>query len=425
MMRIFAKRFLLLLILGVIMCLSIFLQVQVVKADVLQSINDVSVEIASPDNQPVNTSQIQLRWLSVPPVNGGIISYDIEKSTNGGLTFVPLTNITDLAWMDNVPNYSNVIYRLRSKETVGETTTVSSYSRPVNVYPPSVNVHDNYMSNTNLCKTCHITHNGETAQLLNEPTASAVCLTCHEGLTNSKYDVTNGYTRTAGGIARSLGGAFAHNGVEGDPWNGASTTSAHSFDETTAVSAPGGMNVNQTMGCTTCHSAHGTGNYRMLRSTITVPTAPNTLTSINISVVAGAKTDDPSVGETPVYISGMETLCQSCHADYTAAAGAGGSGPGTPLGSQHGTPGMFRHPVNIAPAEKALTTTLPLEGTSITRDNTDKMMCLTCHYSHGSLVKDTNISTVVAGDGTSIETKVSSNLKRLEGMNVCQDCHKK
>jgi len=83
MMRIFAKRFLLLLILGVIMCLSIFLQVQVVKADVLQSINDVSVEIASPDNQPVNTSQIQLRWLSVPPVNGGIISYDIEKSTNG------------------------------------------------------------------------------------------------------------------------------------------------------------------------------------------------------------------------------------------------------------------------------------------------------------------------------------------------------
>ena len=425
-MEMFAKRFLLALFLGVIICLPTFLQVQVAKADVLQSISDVSVEITASESQPDNTSQIQLRWLSVPPVNGGAISYDIEKSTNGGLTFVPLTNITELTWTDNaVPNYTNVIYRLRSKETVGGNTTASDFSRPVNVFPPNVNVHDNYMSNTNLCKTCHVTHDGETDKLLNEPTASAVCLTCHEGLTNSKYDVINGYTKTAGGIARSLGGAFAHNGVEGDPWNGASTTSAHSIDETTPVSAPGGLNASQPMGCTTCHSAHGTGNYRMLKKTIMVPIAPNTSIPANINVVAGAETKTPNSAETPVYISGMETLCQSCHADYTAAAGGGGSGQEVQQRSQFGTPGMYRHPVNIAPADKGLTTSLPLEGTSIARDNTDKMMCLTCHYSHGSTVKDTNVSTVVAGDGTSLDAKVSSDLKRSEGMNVCQDCHKK
>ena len=423
-MAIFTKRFLLPLVLGVIICLLIFLQNQVAKADVLQGLNDISVDIATPVNQPPNTSQISLGWQAVSPVSGGIISYDIEKSTNGGLTFVPLTNIKDLTWTDNVvANYSNVIYRLRSKETVGETTTTSSFSRPVNVYPPNVNVHDNYMSNTNLCKTCHITHNGETAQLLNEPTASAVCLTCHEALTNSKYDVINGYTKTAIGITRSLGGAFAHNGVEGDPWDGGSTTSAHSINETTAVSAPGGMNASQPMGCTTCHSAHGTGNYRMLRNTISVPTAPNTLTPFAVSVVAGAMANEPSSGETPVYISGVDSLCQSCHSDYTAAAGAGGSGSGAPAASQYGTPGMYRHPVNIAPADKSLTTSLPLEGTA--RDNTDKMTCLTCHYSHGSTVKDVNVSTVVAGDGTSLQTTVSSDLKRMDGMKVCEDCHKK
>ncbi|ODA41991.1 cytochrome c3 family protein [Desulfosporosinus sp. BG] len=424
-MVIFSKRYLLLLFFGVIMCLSFFWPDQVVKADILQGINEVSVDIAAPENQPPNTSQVSLTWESVPPASGGTISYDIEKSTDGGLTFVPLTNTTTLTWTDSaVANYTNVIYHLRSKETVGTTTTDSPFSRPVNVFPPDINVHDNYMSNTNLCKTCHITHNGETAQLLNVPTASALCLTCHEGLTNSKYDVVNGYTKTVDGIARSLGGAFGHNGVDGDVWNGDSTTSAHIFDETTAVAAPGGMNASQTMGCTSCHSGHATGNYRMLKNTISVPTAPNTLTPVDVNVVAGAKANDPSSGETPVYISGVESLCQGCHADYTAAAaGAGGSGPGAPTASQYNTPGMYRHPVNIAPADKSLTTTLPLEG--IARDNTDKITCLTCHYSHGSTVKDANASTVVAGDGTSLQTTVSTDLKRMDGMKVCEDCHKK
>lgn len=426
-----SKRYLIPLFFGVIMCFSTFWPVQLVKAaDSTQSINDVSVEIATSENQPANTSQIQLRWLAVQPISvDGVISYDIEKSTNGGLTFVSMTNTPALTWTDNVvPNYTNVIYRLRSKETVSGTTTAGSFSRPVNVFPPNVNVHDNYMSNTNLCKTCHTTHNGETAQLLNEPTASAVCLTCHAALTNSKYDVIDGYTKTASGVARSLGGALAHNGVEGDVWDGASTTSAHSIDESTPVAAPGGMNSSQPMGCTTCHSGHGTGNYRMLRNTINVPTASNTSIPITINVVAGAETKTPSSGENPVYISGVETLCQSCHSDYTATAGAGGSGPEVPARSQFGTPGMYRHPVNLAPADnksQPLTTSLPLEGTSLTRDNTDKMMCLTCHYSHGSTVKDSNVSTVVAGDGTSLKTNLSSDLKRMEGMNVCQDCHKK
>jgi len=425
-MSVYFKRCLLVLFFGFTICLFIVLPNQRVNAEGTGESIVVSVEIniATEENhQPINTNEIVLSWKAVPPVSGGTISYDIEKSTDGGLTFVPKGNVTDLTWTDNnnssgVPNYTNVIYRLSSVEG----TTNSPFSRPINVFPPNINVHDNYMSNTNLCKTCHVTHNGETAELLNEPTASAVCLTCHQGLTNSKYDVIDGYTKTAGGITRSLGGAFANAGVAGDPWGGLSTTSAHSIDETTAVSAPGGLNASKPMGCTTCHSAHGTGNYRMIKNTILQPIAANTSIPININVVAGAKAIDQNAGETPVYISGIETLCQSCHSDYTASAGAGGSGLKVPTRSQFGTPGMYRHPVNIAPADKGLTTLLPLEGSG---DNTDKMMCLTCHYAHGSTVKDTNISTVVAGDGAILVTKVSSNLKRLEGMKICQDCHKK
>ncbi|WP_158291349.1 cytochrome c3 family protein [Desulfosporosinus sp. Sb-LF] len=392
-MSIFSKRCLLLMFFGGIICLSIFWSDQLVKAaDGTEGINDVSVEIGALQS---DTSQITLSWRLVPPANGGTISYDIEKSTDGGLTFVPIANISVTTWTDNnggngVPNYTNVIYRLRSEETVGGTSTPSPYGWPVKVFPPNINIHDNYMSNTNLCSNCHSTHNGKADQLLtlnNVTTTSALCLTCHEGATNSKYDVNNGYTKTENGIVRSLGGAFAHNGNgdAGEPWGGVSTTSAHKVDETTAEPAPGygGTNASQpmTLGCTSCHSAHGTGNYRMLKNTIAVPTAPDTSTSYDVSVVAGAVTKNPSSGENPVYFSGAETLCQSCHGDYTT--------------------GKSGHPVNATLG--ALTTSLPLEGTTTDRDNnTLKMTCLTCHYSHGS---------------------TSDNITVSSGNDLCWKCH--
>ncbi|WP_407310734.1 cytochrome c3 family protein [Desulfosporosinus sp. SB140] len=391
-MSIISKRCLILFILVVVTCVPLFyMDKSVNAADDSEGINDVSVQIAA---LPNNTSQISLSWGAVPPANGGTVSYDIEKSTDGGLTFVSVANITAVSWTDNnggngVPNYTNVIYRLRSQETVAGTITPGPYGWPVKVFPPNVNVHDNYMSNTNLCSNCHSTHNGKTEQLLtlnNVTTTSELCLTCHEGATNSKYDVVNGYTKTEDGIARSLGGTFAHNanGVSDEPWGGSPTISAHKFDETTAEPAPGfgGTNATQpmTLGCTSCHSAHGTGNYRMLKNTITVPTAPDTSTSYNVSVLAGAETKTPSSGEAPVYISGAETLCQSCHGNYSVGKS---------------------HPVNTTLG--ALTTSLPLQGTTTDRDNnTLRMTCLTCHYSHGS---------------------TSDNITINSGNDLCWKCH--
>lgn len=372
------------------------------------------------------TSAVTLIWDPVPAVNGGTVSYELEKSVDGGLTFQALVAAAASPWTDDnaglgVPNYTNVMYRLRAKETVGESVYYSVNYKIVNAFPPSLNAHDNYQRNTDLCHSCHSVHTGQAPYLMNQPTATAVCLTCHEGLTNSKYNVVDGYTKVDGGIAPSLGGALAHQAAIGDVWNGNATTSAHAVDEVTLGAAPGGANVTQIIGCTTCHSGHGTGNYRNLKTEITVPTGVDTTVTIPLDIKAGAVTASGGSGEQPVYLQGTSALCRSCHWDYAVGTGSGGSGS-APV-SEYGTPGIYRHPTGVAPASKELSTALPLEGTM--RDNTDFVVCLTCHYAHGTVAQDANVSTVVAGDGTTTTTSVSTALKRMDGMGICQDCHKK
>lgn len=381
-MGIFSKRFLLSILFTVIMCEAIFWPEQVGRAaEATQHINSVSVEITKATESPP-TSQVQLRWQAVPSIANGSICYDIEKSTDGGLTFEPVsmgTNITALTWIDNnVPDFTNVIYQVRSKETVGGKTTLNPVSSPVKVFTPNINVHDNYMSNTNLCRNCHSTHTAKADKLLNESAStSGFCLTCHAGSTNSKYDVNSGNTMTGDGNKSSLGGVFNN------------ATTAH-------------REHGSPMECTNCHSAHDTGNYRMLKNS-----------SIGVNVVAGAKANDPSQGETPVYISGTESFCQSCHADAEFKFVPGGSG----------------HPLNTA-LTGLMTTTLSLEG--------NKMTCLTCHYSHGSTSANLTVSpgnALCLKCHTTTESKPNSEFSNESNLNLhklidsseqhldCSSCH--
>ena len=380
---------------------------------------------------------ITLSWNAVPPANGGTISYDIEKSTDGGVNYGAIINTVNLIWTDNnggsgVPNYTNVLYRLRAKESAAGGPYYSTDYRYVDVFPPDVNAHDNYLANTDLCHLCHSAHQAAGPDIMTQNTATALCLTCHAGLTNSKYDVVNGYTKISGGNAKSLGGALAHIATQGDVWNGQGTSSAHKIDEVTAGAAPGGANLKQVMGCTTCHSAHYTGNYRMIIKSITVPTGAGIITTYPVSIMAGAAANNPAAGETPAYISGTSGLCRACHPDYHVPAGSGGSG--TAPASLYGTPGTYRHAIGVPPSAytkdspAGLTTTLPLEGTAAERTanpRQDKLVCLTCHYAHGTTATDSTVSTVVSGDGSTTTSMMSTTLKRLNGMGVCEDCHKK
>lgn len=102
--------------------------------------------------------------------------------------------------------------------------------------------HGNYMVNTNLCSTCHQTHNALNTSLLNKTTETALCFTCHDG-SGSNYNVNAGMT---------------------------DTTNNQSFHP---IMDTGNLKAQQLLQCSDCHNPHGDkdaqGNYydKLLRIT--------------------------------------------------------------------------------------------------------------------------------------------------------------
>ena len=381
-----------------------------------------SIQVVIAPGSAADTSDITLSWHPVTPVTtSDSINYLLYKSNDGGKTYGLLANLNSAAatYTDlGVANYTNVNYKVTVQETGTSPGTADQVST---VYPPDTSPHANYTDNTNLCSLCHKTHTGVGAHLLNQSTVLAVCQTCHWGTgTNSKYDVKGGETTIGGGgRAPSSSGPMQHTAYPGDQWGDKSTTSAHSFDET-PVTAPGGYGSSQNLTCTSCHDAHYTGNYRLIRTSISYPNGPNTTTTATVNFTAYAAAPDSTTGETANYVSGSVTLCAACHSDFNAPSGSGH----TPASGTFRTDGMYRHSIGIMPASYSgltgipvpLTTTLPLEGTDPAL-NKNKIVCLTCHYAHGTVRDGTAISSVTGNPSTM--------LRRRDYMGVCEDCHKK
>ncbi len=387
------------------------------------AVNPVSsIQVVIAPGTAANTSDVALSWHPVTPVTtGDTISYAVYKSTDGGNTYGLLANLnsTTLTYTDSgVANYTDVNYKVTVQENG---VSPGAADRVSTVYPPDTSPHANYTDNTNACSLCHKTHTGVGAHLLNQTTTLAVCQTCHWGSgTNSKYNVKDGETAIGGGgRAPDLAGPLQHTAYPGDQWGGLSTTSAHSFDQSPVI-APGGYNAAQALTCTSCHDAHDTGNYRLIRSSISYPNGPNTTTTATVSFSAYPVASNPTTGETANYISGSVTLCAACHSDFNAPSGSGH----TPASGTFVTDGMYRHSMGVAPGSytgpsgmpEPLTTSLPLEGTNPAY-NQNKIMCLTCHYAHGTVRSGTSISSVTGSPSTM--------LRRRDNMGVCEDCHKK
>ena len=113
----------------------------------------------------------------------------------------------------------------------------------------------------------------------------------------------------------------------------------------------------------------------------------------------GTLADGYPVYQVTGYTSGVNDFCAACHADYNSTKATVESG----VFSQ-----AFRHKIS-----QNLKTGMIGEGT--------KMVCLTCHYAHGtdsSLQKDARDT-----QGTSIDVNPSSALKRYVNMSVCWKCH--
>lgn len=378
------------------------------------AVNPVNKVLVTVTAAGAGQSNVAMSWDAVTPVGGGTISYTMYKSLDGGKTYgagASLGSTTN--YSDNgVTNYTDITYKITVTETGG--SSPGSVDKLTNVYPPDTNAHANFATNTNQCANCHQTHTAQGAKLLQAATTLATCQSCHWGVgTNSKYNVKDGETSTATGKAPSLGGPMSHTAGAGDQWGNKGTTSAHEFDPATSVTAPGGYNATQSLTCTSCHGAHETGNYRQIQTAITYPDGPSTTTTATVTFRAAAAAPVATAGESASYLSGSVGLCAACHSDYNAATTSGH----TAASGTFVTNGKYRHAVNVAPASygTGLTTSLPLEGTNATA-NQNMVVCLTCHYAHG---------TVATGAETSSVSGSSTMLKRIDNMGVCEDCHKK
>ena len=123
------------------------------------------------------------------------------------------------------------------------------------------------------------------------------------------------------------------------------------------------------------------------------------------------------VNEAVAYSSGVNQFCGACHTDYNTSTVVGQTGSGHSLTGQYRS--AYRHQVGMiwddtVRGAHAITSTLKFESVSGT---TGKVMCLTCHYAHGT-------DDAFAGGTTSDNTRPTA-LKRQVNMSVCETCHQK
>lgn len=363
--------------------------------------------------------------------------------------------------------------------------TVQATIKRINVFidsgnPTSEYAHGNYVSNTDTCRSCHVTHKAKHSAktLLTQNSIRALCETCHtEGQNGSKYLVDYGAVRTSSGdyvpspagpiTTGSESETFGLPAPDTEEWAEKGlgpATSAHAF--TGDHASPGdtlniGLSTDRkstvtlekrTMQCTSCHQAHpNDNNYRLLKSvnnTYAPSTTGTTLTATPTQVVVEAYAVSDGTNETARYKStGITQFCAQCHKAFHP-------GGGTVVVMQNDKPvilssteyntglaaGTYTEDQRIFlhPADKAmnlhgalLTSNLPLynsndlaEGDSpnnITLENgktrSSYITCITCHYSHGTPAKGEQPSNFMVG-------VKSTMLKRMDNSGVCQECHK-
>jgi len=239
-------------------------------------------------------------------------------------------------------------------------------------------VHGPYSALTAACAACHRTHSAQGPSLMVTADDIELCLTCHNG-TGSVYNSVEGVIQVNGKTAPSAAGPIALVS-QGGP-----ATSAHLIGN--AFDAPGGPLSKSALACGDCHDPHGSPNFRMIRTDLT-------WNNVNTSIAFTATLAHAgTVSETVKYLSGSVTVCTACHIDYGQHSG-GKFSDGT------------RHDVGVKVTSDYTPGNLPLEN--------GKLVCLTCHYAHGTRVTNTAAS----GLGST-----STALKRQGNWSLCSQCH--
>ncbi len=286
--------------------------------------------------------------------------------------------------------------------------------------------HYGFSTSAEGCAGCHVIHTATVAKLLKTgQTQTDFCYSCHRSTAYAPYDVERGRImgndNVSDGINQSFAGAF---GFEGnDYYNGGAITSRHQVEGPTytvvyaATGIPGNLatnadwNFNNGFKCASCHDPHAgdKANDRLLRSSILGWTAGSTVSSTIDFVYDPDTLVTTSYADDVAGATAINEFCGLCHGKFNVADD----------GAKSLQDGKYRHAMGVPVASGS--TTLPVGVSGASSANTNLVLCLTCHYPHGS-----DAAPVSAGYNnwdTDEGTFSGSVLLRKDKRDVCYDCH--
>jgi predicted CXXCH cytochrome family protein len=292
------------------------------------------------------------------------------------------------------------------------------------------------------CAGCHRAHTAVGENLINAEDEVSMCLVCHGPAAAGA--TTNVIDGVLAGTSRGLRGGGFTNAIMNTAWTSAAvsrpSTSAHSFDDTTAGtmwgngaigSGPGKVAV--TLACGDCHNPHGNGAYRILRP---IPDGSGALSPIVVDdqtnpIYTVASAQNRYFGEEYAdssyqTLSSLDAWCAQCHSRYDATQpGSASTSSGDPIFAYRHTTRVTTGAIDCLVCHATTNGGDAHNPYGITPAIAHEPLCQTCHVAHGSAAQMGTFSGHVEwpDDATTPSGNGRSSLLRVDNRGLCVACH--